>query len=232
MDDFSINLQQYVFMPKVIYRQRIVFVTIILPDMPFFATLDKLGHFQEGVAVRIGKMMSSMIIGHNSDAYLVKTNVRQEIPKPLIDGTVNAIVLHFIKYYSRTTKNIIVGIGDIDSRDLERLQRHDITSAFADMQLHSKRLLTCCRKGNTIMYFSSGSALKTDSDELRVLKSGLNSEITHASTIEYYCNHKTCNSTTTSLKLCSICRIARYCSKKCQTLDWPKHVKDCIAYVE
>lgn len=29
------------------------------------------------------------------------------------------------------------------------------------------------------------------------------------------------------LKTCSVCRIARYCSKECQQTDWPKHKLEC-----
>ena len=37
-----------------------------------------------------------------------------------------------------------------------------------------------------------------------------------------------CNKTSEFLKLCTQCRVVKYCDKQCQTSDWKKHKKECL----
>lgn len=53
-----------------------------------------------------------------------------------------------------------------------------------------------------------------------------------APVITTLCNYKGCdtkgaNQEGAPNKLCGRCRVVSYCSKKCQTADWPAHKKDC-----
>lgn len=41
----------------------------------------------------------------------------------------------------------------------------------------------------------------------------------------YYCAW--CDKKVMKKKYCTICRVAMYCGKTCQTKDWPKHKKVC-----
>jgi hypothetical protein len=39
-----------------------------------------------------------------------------------------------------------------------------------------------------------------------------------------------CNRET--IKVCSRCKITRYCSRKCQKISWSKHKVNCLPYVK
>ncbi|RDX47712.1 hypothetical protein OH76DRAFT_1523277 [Lentinus brumalis] len=46
---------------------------------------------------------------------------------------------------------------------------------------------------------------------------------------EQRCGYVDCGSTSSDLKCCANCRKVRYCSAKCQTMDWERHIFDCKA---